>query len=88
VDSRVENETNFLDGKKRNNKISPMFEDISREELRDAAPSAVVVFSRQGGEIVIQQGRPAGSADPCIVLSRQQACGLIEAIQQAISPDK
>ena len=66
-----------------------MFEDISREELHDAAPhSAITVCSRKGGAIVIRQGRPAGSADPCIVLSRQQACSLIEAIQQAIRPEK
>jgi hypothetical protein len=89
VDSRVEDKTNFLDGKKRSNKILPMFEDISREELRDAAPpSAVSVISREDGEIVIRQGRPAGGADPCIVLSRQQAFSLIDAIERAIRPAK
>ena len=66
-----------------------MFEDLSREELSDAAPpSAITVSSRKGGEIVIQQGRPADSADPCIVLSRQQACSLIEAIERAIGSGK
>ena len=65
-----------------------MFEDISREELRDAVPArAITVFSRQDGGIVIQQGRPAAKEDPYIVVPPEEAENLIDAIRREMKAE-
>ncbi len=65
-----------------------MFEDISREEVRDPAPvKAISVFSREDGGIVIQQGRPMAKEDPYIVVPPEDAENLIDAIRREMKAE-
>ena len=65
-----------------------MFEDISREEIRDAAPiRAISVSSRDGGGIVIRQRQPMGDEDACILVPPGQAENLIAAIRRELKPE-